>query len=104
MPKKFTGPAATEFKVRVPEPVRAEIERAAKINNRSLNAEINERLTRSLSGLLEETLMHVYGPDLSPSLVAAYRQGMLKLTDAEKDRWKRFLCEWVDKVQTALEG
>jgi hypothetical protein len=29
---------------------------------------------------------------------------MLKLTDAEKDRWKRFLCEWVDKVQTALEG
>ena len=56
MPRKIKGTALNEFKVRVSPEVRTAIEAAAEFHNRTLNAEINERLTRSLSGLAEEAL------------------------------------------------
>jgi hypothetical protein len=38
------------FGLRMPEGLRAKVEREARINGRSLNSEINERLKRSLAG------------------------------------------------------
>ena len=105
MAKKFTGSAASEFKVRVPAEVRAAIATEARLNNRTLNAEINERLTRSISGLAEEVLLLAYGgPPANPGLIEAYRRGMLRLRDEDIKHIKKRLNEWVDKFQTAMEG
>ena len=103
MAKKFTGSAASEFKVRVPEEVRAAIETEARLNNRTINAEINERLTRSISGLAEEVLLLAYGRS-AQGLIEAYRLGMLRLRDEDIKHIKKRLNEWVDQFQTAMEG
>jgi hypothetical protein len=103
MAKKFTGSAASEFKVRVPEEVRTAIETAARFNNRTLNAEINERLTRSISGLAEEVLLLAYG-EPAPGLIEAYRRGMLRLRDEDIKHIKKCLNQWVDQFKTAMEG
>jgi hypothetical protein len=92
-----------ELKLRVSEQVRQGIEVAAKFNNRSLNAEINERLERSLSGLFEEVLMLAY-PSEAPSLIGAYRHGMLRLKKKDIEHIKQCLNRWADQVHTALEG
>ena len=104
MAKKFTGSAASEFKVRVPKEVRAAIETEARLNNRTLNAEINERLTRSISGLAEEVLLLAYGGPPAPGLIEAYRRGMLRLRDEDIKHIKKRLNEWVDQFKTAMEG
>ena len=103
MAKKFTGSAASEFKVRVPEEVRAAIATEARLNNRTLNAEINERLTRSISGLAEEVLLLAYG-NAAQGLIEAYRLGMLRLRDEDIKHIKKRLNEWVDQFKTAMEG
>ena len=103
MAKKFTGSAASEFKVRVPAEVRAAIATEARLNNRTLNAEINERLTRSISGLAEEVLLLAYVNN-AQGLIEAYRLGMLRLRDEDIKHIKKRLNEWVDQFQTAMEG
>jgi hypothetical protein len=104
MARKFTGGATSELKVRVPKAVHDEIRRSAKLFDRSVSAEVNERLIRSLSGMLEETLMLVYGPDMAQPLIGAYRQGKLKApSDKELEIWWRRFREWTTQVQTALE-
>ena len=104
MAKKFTGSAASEFKVRVPAEVRAAIATEARLNNRTLNAEINERLTRSISGLAEEVLLLAYPRSAQKGLIEAYRLGMLRLRDEDIKHIKKRLNEWVDQFQTAMEG
>jgi hypothetical protein len=102
--QRDTAEHTAELKLRVSEPVRQAIQKAAAFNKQSLNAEINERLERSLSGLAEEALRLAYGPTEAPFLIGAYRRGMLRLKEKDVAHIKAALCRWVDQFNTALEG
>lgn len=104
MARKQTAERLTaELKLRVSEPVRRAIEKAAKFNGVSLNTEIHNRLERSLSGMAEEALRLTFPSDAEP-LIAAYRLGRLRLNPDDLKRMKAVLATWVDKFNTALEG
>jgi hypothetical protein len=82
--------AIVQLKLRMREPLRAHLEKAAKARGVSLNNEAVDRLERSVErlGLLEEILTLVYGPKLGKLLAAAHVHGnILTLpSQADKDR------------------
>jgi Arc-like DNA binding dprotein len=103
--KKYTEHKTAELKLRVPARTRREIEAQAKRNERSVNAEVLERLERSLSGLAEEVLMGAYGPPPSAQgLIEAYRRGMLRLREEDRTHIKKWLNDWADQFFNALKG
>ena len=103
MPKKTTE-RLTEIKLRVRPQLHREMVAAAKFNGRSLNAELNERLERSLSGLAEEVLIQAFGPLHGPQLIGAYRQGMLRIDNKAAEHIKAAISRWVDQFQNAVGG
>ena len=92
MQKKPPERLTAELKLRVSEPVRRAIEKAAKLNGVSLNTEIHNRLEWSISPMAEEVLR------------LTFPNGMLRLRDEDIKHIKKRLNEWVDKFQTAMEG
>ena len=103
MQKKPPERLTAELKLRVSEPVRRAIEKAAKLNGVSLNTEIHNRLEWSISPMAEEALRLTF-PNTAEPLIAAYRVGRLRLRPDDIKRMKAVLNEWVDQFKTAMEG
>lgn len=103
MQRKSPERLTRELKLRVSEPVRRAIEKAAKFNGVSLNTEIHNRLERSISPMAEEVLRLTFPSDWEP-IVAAYRLGRLRLTPDDLKRLEAVLVKWARNFNTALEG
>ena len=103
MQKKSPERPTAELKLRLSQPLRRALVKAAEFNGTSLNTEIIVRVERSLSGLAEEALRLTFPSDWE-HLVAAYRLGRLQTRPDDVKRMKAVLTAWVDKFNVALEG
>jgi hypothetical protein len=90
--------AIVQIGLRLPEPLRAHLEKAAKERGVSINAEIVTRLehSRDRAGLLYEVLELAYGPALAPMLAEAQRHDLLRLRVGDKDKIKAAMLRIVD--------
>ena len=77
-----------KFMVRMPEGMRDEIAKAAKANNRSMNAEIVARLERSISDspvIAREDLPYVFANVLQRSLKHLTQSGLIRIESLPED-------------------
>jgi hypothetical protein len=78
-----------QLKLRFEERLRYFLEHEAARNNRSLNAEIIDRLEQSKSrlGLIEEVMVLLYGPELGKLLAMSHVHGkILQFSPGDKQR------------------
>ncbi|KQT53684.1 hypothetical protein ASG43_17765 [Aureimonas sp. Leaf454] len=82
MDDKFPSEAAERFQVRMPDGMRDRLRVAAEKNNRSMNAEIIDRLERSLAGVdAEETFSLMLNPEARIKLARHRLRQVLDLLD-----------------------
>jgi hypothetical protein len=95
--------ATVQIGVRLPESLRANIEKAAKQRGVSMNAEFIARIERSigLSGLLGEVLEQMHGSDIAMGMMAAHRHGVLHFRPSDKAAIRDWLNKWVDSLPEA---
>lgn len=98
---KRSKKAVVQLGVRMREPLRAQLTKAAKAKGISLNAEIVDRLERSTTnmGLVEEILSLLFGPTTAKILAGAHVYGgILQLTPGDKERLKTAGSAWMNEV------
>ena len=85
---KRSKTAVVQTGLRIREPLRIHLEKAAKDRGVSLNTEINDRLERSMEhfGLLPEILTLAYGERWARFFVEAHKNGLLRLRHGDKEK------------------
>jgi Arc-like DNA binding domain len=98
--------AIVQTGLRMREGLRADLEKAAKARGISLNAEIADRLERSVDrvGLLEEVLALAYGPQWGAFLAEAHRHGILTFRDQDKATILSCLAKFIDALPKKPEA
>ena len=76
-----------QLPIRMRESLRAQIEKAAKEKDVSINTEVVMRLDRSFErqGLLQEVMTLAYGEEWAAMLMEAHKFGILRVTPRNKD-------------------
>ena len=87
---KRTKNEILQIGVRLPEGLRANIERAAKKRGVSMNREFVDRVERSfeLSSWLGEALEALHGTDMAVGLMRGYRAGFVTFDDQVKSKMR----------------